>query len=65
MKMGKCKNKPGEQITLVHAHQKMDEEKIFQRGMVDKKREFVKHKVIEQKRKTKTISLLLHNLFGI
>jgi len=30
-----------------------------------KKREFVKHKAIEQKRKTKTISLLLHNFFGI
>jgi hypothetical protein len=39
--------------------------KIFQRGMVDEKGEFIKHKGIEQKGKTKTISLLLHNLFGI
>jgi hypothetical protein len=38
MKMGQCKYRPGEQITLVHAHQKMDEEKIFQRGMVDEKK---------------------------
>jgi hypothetical protein len=30
-----------------------------------KKREFVRHKGIEQKGKTKTINLLLHNFFGI
>jgi hypothetical protein len=29
------------------------------------KGEFVKHKGIEQKGKAKTISLLLHNFFGI
>ncbi len=39
--------------------------KIFQKGMVDEKGEFVKHKGIEQKGKTKTISLLLHNFFRI
>jgi hypothetical protein len=30
-----------------------------------KKREFVRHKGTEQKGKAKTISLLLHNFFGI
>jgi hypothetical protein len=38
MKMGQCKNRLGEQITLVHAHQRMDDKKIFQRGMVDEKK---------------------------
>jgi hypothetical protein len=30
-----------------------------------KKRESIRHKRIDQKGKTKTISLLLHNCFGI
>jgi hypothetical protein len=30
-----------------------------------KEREFVRHKGVEQKGKPKTISLLLHNFFGI
>jgi hypothetical protein len=56
MKVGQCKKKPNEQITLACAHQKMNDKKFSQKGMVAKKKELNIKKI----QKVGTIGRILH-----